>query len=92
MHIRIAVETDIPEMHRIRVSVRENRLLPDGAVKPDEYSRRLKEDGRGWVAEIEGQIAGFARRVTSCRATNGFREADEFGAPVPPGTNDGFRY
>lgn len=60
MHIRIAIEADIPEMHRIRMSVRENRLLHDGAVKPEDYSRMLNADGRGWVAELDGQIAGFA--------------------------------
>ncbi len=42
MQIRLATEADIPEMHRIRTSVRENRLADpclvqsnDGCDSPD---------------------------------------------------------
>lgn len=60
MTIRIAAETDIPEMHRIRISVRENRLLDPARVQPDHYRPMLTTRGRGWVAELEGRVGGFA--------------------------------
>lgn len=60
MHIRIASEADIAEMHRIRTRVRENRLLDAAAVQPEDYRSFLNERGCGWVAEIDGQIIGFA--------------------------------
>jgi GNAT superfamily N-acetyltransferase len=58
--IRIAGETDIEEMHSIRLAVRENRLADPSVVQPDDYRRMLAEYGRGWVAELDGRIAGFA--------------------------------
>lgn len=60
MQIRIASEADIPEMHRIRMSVRENRLQNPARVQPDDYRSMLADRGRGWVAEVDGQMAGFA--------------------------------
>ena len=60
MQIRIASEADIGEMHRIRMNVRENRLLDPTRVQPDHYRSLLREDGRGWVGELEGRIVGFA--------------------------------
>lgn len=58
--IRIAAEADIAEMHRIRLAVRENRLADPSAVQADDYRRMLAEHGRGWVAETEGRLVGFA--------------------------------
>ena len=60
MHIRVASEADIPEMHRIRLSVRENPLTKPLLVQPEHYRSMLTERGRGWVAEVEGRIVGFA--------------------------------
>lgn len=60
MEIRVASEADIPEMHRIRVAVRENQLADAALVSPDDYRSMLNERGRGWVAEIGGRIVGFA--------------------------------
>lgn len=60
VHVRVATEADIPAMHRIRLAVRENRLADPSMVQPDDYLPLLGRDGRGWVAEVDGAIAGFA--------------------------------
>ena len=60
VQIRTASDTDIPEMHRIRMSVRENRLSDPARVQPHDYRALLGDRGRGWVAEMEGRIVGFA--------------------------------
>ena len=60
LKIRTASEADVPEMHRIRLSVRENRLPDPSLVQPDDYLPMLTSRGRGWVAELDGTIAGFA--------------------------------
>ena len=60
MLVRIAAEADIPQMHRIRMSVRENRLADPSRVRPSDYRVTLAERGRGWVAEVDGRMAGFA--------------------------------
>jgi uncharacterized protein len=58
--IRIAAEQDIPPMHRIRMSVTENRLSDPASVTAEDYRRMLTEAGRGWVYELDGRIVGFA--------------------------------
>lgn len=58
--VRVATEADIPEMHRIRMAVRENRLADPDAVQPHHTRAMITENGRGWVAELDGRIAGFA--------------------------------
>lgn len=60
MWIKLASEADIGEMHRIRMQVRENRLLDPSRVHLSDYTRMLDADGRGWVAEIASRIVGFA--------------------------------
>ncbi len=58
--IRHAADADIAAMHRIRLAVRENQLGDPSMVQPDDYRLMINERGRGWVAEVGGQIAGFA--------------------------------
>lgn len=60
IRIRVAAEADIEAMHRIRLAVRENRLVDPAMVQPEDYRRMMREDGRGWVAEADGRIVGFA--------------------------------
>ena len=60
MHISIATEADIPEMHRIRMSVRENQLANPELVQPHDYGEMIARHGRGWVGKIDGRTVGFA--------------------------------
>jgi GNAT superfamily N-acetyltransferase len=59
MHIRIATVEDITEMHRIRMSVNENRLSDPALVQEHHYLTMFLERGRGWVAVSEDRIVGF---------------------------------
>lgn len=49
---------DIGAMHRVRLSVRENRLA--SAIGEHDYASAIDETGRGWVVEPEGMIVAFA--------------------------------
>lgn len=60
MQIRPASVADVPEMHRVRMSVRENQLADPAWIQPRDYEAMLTERGRGWVAEADGRIVGFA--------------------------------
>jgi GNAT superfamily N-acetyltransferase len=57
---RRAVEDDIPTLMRIRLSVNENRLSDPSRVTHAMCSDYLERLGRGWVAELEGEIVGFS--------------------------------
>ena len=58
--VRVATMSDIDEMHRVRLSVRENQLSDPARVQPHHYNEMLVRRGRGWVAEVGGRICGFA--------------------------------
>ena len=60
MRIREATLDDIPQMHRIRMSVRENALTDPGSIQPHHYRTLLEASGRGWVAELDDRVVGFA--------------------------------
>ena len=57
--IRSARPADIAEMHRIRCSVRENRLSDPARVTHAGYLPYV-EAGSAWVAESDRGIVGFA--------------------------------
>ena len=61
--LRSADAADIPAMHRVRMSVRENRLTSTVLTEAD-YAREITATGRGWVMEVNdgngGEIVGFA--------------------------------
>jgi len=59
MDIRVAVVADIAEMHRVRMSVRENILRDASKIRIEHYRQMLDEQGRGWVCEMDGRIVGF---------------------------------
>ena len=46
-------------MHRVRMSVRENRLT-SGVITGGDYVAALEQHGHGWVIEDEGAILAFA--------------------------------
>lgn len=60
MKFREATVADIPELQRIRMSVKENVLRNASLVKNDDYVNYLTEQGKGWLCEIDEIITGFA--------------------------------
>jgi GNAT superfamily N-acetyltransferase len=57
--IRQAVPSDIAAMHRVRMSVLENRLVSRQLSEQD-YLVEIEVTGRGWVVESAGNIVAFA--------------------------------
>jgi len=57
--LRVATVADIAAMHRVRLSVRENRLV-FSIITENDYRKHLEELGRGWVVETAGEIIGLA--------------------------------
>jgi len=58
--LRQATVADIPAMSRIRIAVRENALSNPGRITEAMYRDYLEALGRGWVAELGGEIIGFS--------------------------------
>lgn len=57
--LRQARTEDIPAMHRVRRSVRENRLTSD-TIREEHYIREITVTGRGWVIVHEQDVVAFA--------------------------------
>lgn len=57
--LRQATHADIPAMSAIRLSVTENVLSDPSRVTLAMYQGYLDADGRGWVAELDGEVAAF---------------------------------
>jgi len=60
VRIYVATRAEVPDMHRIRMSVRENQLNDPTHVQAHHYTAFVEGDGRAWVAEVDGRIVGFA--------------------------------
>jgi GNAT superfamily N-acetyltransferase len=60
LNLRRATVADIPAMSRIRLAVRENALSNPARVTGQMYRDYLDALGRGWVAELGGEIVGFS--------------------------------
>jgi GNAT superfamily N-acetyltransferase len=56
--IRQAVAADTDALWRVRYAVRENTLTP-GLISDEDLRRELEDTGRGWVAEVDGQVMAF---------------------------------
>jgi len=61
---RAAQRADIPGMHRVRMSVKENRLV-SMQLTDAHYIEAIESRGRGWVIEVAGTIVAFAIGDTS---------------------------
>lgn len=57
--LRVARRDDIPAMHRVRMSVQENRLVSTSLSEAD-YVSAIESSGRGWVIEVDEAIVAFA--------------------------------
>lgn len=57
--LRQAVASDIDGMHRVRMAVRENRLVTTN-LSPTRYLDYIESRGRGWVVELNDAIVAFA--------------------------------
>lgn len=60
MIFREATISDIIQMQRVRQSVKENMLSDWSLVKDADYEEFLVHRGKGWVAEEDSVIMGFA--------------------------------
>ncbi|HEY0085667.1 MAG TPA: GNAT family N-acetyltransferase [Allosphingosinicella sp.] len=57
--LRLATVADVPAMHRIRLSARENRLSDPALVREADYLPFVAR-GAAFVAEADGALLGFA--------------------------------
>jgi RimJ/RimL family protein N-acetyltransferase len=65
--LRVATRADIPALMAVRLAVRENRLASTAPAEIEAAcGPAIEVTGRGWVAEQDGAIVGFAigNRVT----------------------------
>ena len=60
MTVRVATFADIPQMHAVRSSVKENALPNYDIITPQMYEDHIGNRGKGWVYEVDHRVAGFA--------------------------------
>jgi GNAT superfamily N-acetyltransferase len=60
INFREATINDIPQMHIIRIAVKENILPDPSLITVSDYENFLTVRGKGWVCEIKNTIVGFA--------------------------------
>lgn len=60
MIFREARIEDIPALSELRLSVRENVLSEPGRITFEMYRAYLSEIGKGWLCEVNGEVAGFS--------------------------------
>ncbi len=68
MVFREALTSDIPELQRVRNSVKENTLSNPALVTDKDCEEYLTQRGKGWVCEVNDQIVGFA--IADLKANN----------------------
>ncbi|MFO0677106.1 MAG: GNAT family N-acetyltransferase [Polyangiaceae bacterium] len=59
MRLRLATVDDVRQMSELRMSVKENALV-SLRIADQEYVDAITRDGRGWVADIDGELVGFS--------------------------------
>lgn len=57
--LRQAVRSDVEALHRVRLSVSENRLIST-VLTADDYVDAIERTGRGWLIEVGTEVVGFA--------------------------------
>ncbi len=57
--LRQATRQDISGMHRVRLSVHENKLTTTVITEAD-YLPAIEMTGRGWVVDMSGEVVAFA--------------------------------
>lgn len=60
MNFREAELSDIAQMQVVRHLVKENTLSDPSLVPDKDVAYYITEKGKGWVAELDGTVAGFA--------------------------------
>ncbi|HKP73432.1 MAG TPA: hypothetical protein VJT82_10875, partial [Pyrinomonadaceae bacterium] len=60
MIFREAKLEDIPALSEVRLSVKENALSEPGRITPEMYRDYLTGSGKGWLCEVDGEVAGFS--------------------------------
>jgi GNAT superfamily N-acetyltransferase len=60
IHFREATIKDIPALHKVRISVKENILNNPLLVTKKDYVHFLTDHGKGWLCEVNKQVVGFA--------------------------------
>lgn len=60
MIFREAALTDIPQISKVRLSVKENILSNPDLVPYEDYVEFLTKRGKGWVCEVDNAIVGFS--------------------------------
>lgn len=60
MHLRTATSADIPRIQVVRHLVKENILSNPALVTDQDCDDYINQRGKGWVAEVDGIIIGFA--------------------------------
>ena len=57
---REALPEDIPQLHQIRLAVKENVLSNPDLVKEKDYVPFLLTKGKGWLGMFDGKVVGFS--------------------------------
>jgi GNAT superfamily N-acetyltransferase len=60
MNYREASLSDIPQLSKVRLAVKENALSNPALVTEQDYIDYLSKRGKGWVCELDNHVVGFA--------------------------------
>ena len=60
MNFREASLSDIPQLSKVRLAVKENALNNPALITEQDYVDYLSKRGKGWVCELDNDVVGFA--------------------------------